>query len=54
MRSFGGVQYINCGDWVESCSAVVEHPDGKFEIIPWADGAQHTLRKPELAEAKAA
>lgn len=27
--------YINTGDWVESCTAVVEHQDGKFEIIEW-------------------
>jgi UDP-2,3-diacylglucosamine pyrophosphatase LpxH len=30
-----GVTYINCGDWVESCSAIAEHPDGRFEIIAW-------------------
>ena len=32
-----GIRYINCGDWVESCSAVAEHEDGRFEIIAWAD-----------------
>jgi UDP-2,3-diacylglucosamine pyrophosphatase LpxH len=30
-----GVTYINCGDWVESCTAIAEHPDGRFEIITW-------------------
>jgi len=30
-----GVTYINCGDWVESCTAIAEHPDGRFEIIMW-------------------
>jgi len=30
-----GIVYINCGDWVESCTAVVEHADGRFEIITW-------------------
>lgn len=30
-----GVRYINTGDWVESCSAVVEHADGRFEIVHW-------------------
>jgi hypothetical protein len=39
---------------VESCSAVVEHPDGHFEIISWVRDAQRTEREPELAEAKAA
>lgn len=28
-----GVLYLNCGDWVESCSALVEHADGRLEII---------------------
>jgi UDP-2,3-diacylglucosamine pyrophosphatase LpxH len=30
-----GVRYINTGDWVESCCGVVEHYDGRFEIIRW-------------------
>jgi UDP-2,3-diacylglucosamine pyrophosphatase LpxH len=34
-----GVHYINTGDWVESCSAVVEHHDGGFAIVRW-DGSQ--------------
>ncbi len=32
-----GIRYINCGDWVESCTAVAEHHDGRFEIIEWAN-----------------
>jgi len=31
------VDYFNCGDWVESCTALVEHPNGKMEILYWAD-----------------
>lgn len=31
-----GVRYINTGDWVESCTAVVEHLDGQFEVVHWA------------------
>jgi UDP-2,3-diacylglucosamine pyrophosphatase LpxH len=30
-----GLRYINCGDWVESCTAVGETADGRFEIITW-------------------
>jgi UDP-2,3-diacylglucosamine pyrophosphatase LpxH len=30
-----GIRYINCGDWVESCTAIAEHDDGRFEIITW-------------------
>ena len=32
----GGIRYINTGDWVESCTAVVEHSDGRMEIIDWS------------------
>ena len=35
MRTDFGLAYINCGDWVESCTAVVEHFDGRFEIVRW-------------------
>jgi len=31
-----GVSYINTGDWVESCTALVEHYDGSLEILNWA------------------
>ena len=30
-----GMIYMNDGDWVESCSALVEHYDGRWEIIYW-------------------
>jgi hypothetical protein len=33
--------YVNCGDWVESCTAVVEHFDGRLEIIEWTMEAAH-------------
>lgn len=29
------VLYANCGDWVESCTALVEHADGRLELVPW-------------------
>ena len=32
-----GMLYVNCGDWVESLTAFVEHVDGKLEIIHWHD-----------------
>jgi UDP-2,3-diacylglucosamine pyrophosphatase LpxH len=32
----GGIRYVNTGDWVESCTAVVEHADGRMEIIDWS------------------
>lgn len=33
-----GITYMNCGDWVEHCTALVEHADGRFELIDWARG----------------
>jgi UDP-2,3-diacylglucosamine pyrophosphatase LpxH len=35
-RAIKGVRYVNCGDWVESCTALVEHVDGRFKILEWA------------------
>jgi UDP-2,3-diacylglucosamine pyrophosphatase LpxH len=32
-----GLRYINCGDWVESCTAVIENFDGEFEIVRWTE-----------------
>jgi UDP-2,3-diacylglucosamine pyrophosphatase LpxH len=37
MRQIGGVTYYNDGDWVEGCTALVEHHDGRMEILHWAD-----------------
>ena len=35
IKSIDGVTYINCGDWVDSCTAVVEHEDGRMELVRW-------------------
>jgi UDP-2,3-diacylglucosamine pyrophosphatase LpxH len=35
-----GVVYINDGDWVEHCTALVEHHDGRFELLHWTERAQ--------------
>jgi UDP-2,3-diacylglucosamine pyrophosphatase LpxH len=35
MRMIGATRYFNTGDWVETCSALVEHHDGRFELIDW-------------------
>ncbi len=34
-RMISGIHYLNDGDWVESCTALVEHESGEFEIIYW-------------------
>ena len=33
-----GFLYMNCGDWVESCTALVEHLDGRLELLEFAVG----------------
>ncbi len=35
IKNINGIAYMNDGDWVESCSALVEHHDGRWEIITW-------------------
>lgn len=42
IRDEQGIRYMNCGDWVESCTALAEHEDGRFEIITWADPLRHS------------
>ena len=40
IRDIGGIIYCNDGDWVESCTALVEHFDGRLEIVRWAEVTQ--------------
>jgi UDP-2,3-diacylglucosamine pyrophosphatase LpxH len=35
IKNIGDIEYMNDGDWVESCTALVEHYDGQWEIIDW-------------------
>jgi UDP-2,3-diacylglucosamine pyrophosphatase LpxH len=42
IRDIGSIRYMNCGDWVESATALVERRDGLFEIIRW--GERHPLQ----------
>ncbi|CAO6132204.1 UDP-2,3-diacylglucosamine hydrolase [Candidatus Pelagibacterales bacterium] len=37
MQYMNEIHYINDGDWVESCTALVEHFDGKLELINWTE-----------------
>jgi len=37
MRTFGDIAYYNDGDWVEGCTALVEHFDGRMELLHWPD-----------------
>ena len=44
IRRFGDITYYNDGDWVESCTALVEHGDGRMEIIDWAEKIRNEAR----------
>jgi hypothetical protein len=35
LRKIDDILYCNSGDWVESCTALVEHFDGRLEILHW-------------------
>lgn len=37
MRDIDDIAYYNDGDWVEGCTALVEHHDGRMEILHWAE-----------------
>jgi UDP-2,3-diacylglucosamine pyrophosphatase LpxH len=36
-KKLGDIHYLNSGDWVESLTAIVEHFDGRYELINFAD-----------------
>ncbi|MEZ5992927.1 MAG: UDP-2,3-diacylglucosamine diphosphatase [Planctomycetota bacterium] len=67
VREVDDVLYCNCGDWVENCSAIVEHFDGRIEMLRFGfdgdfDGEstvkvsepESSRRAPELAGAGSA
>ncbi|MDP1642960.1 MAG: UDP-2,3-diacylglucosamine diphosphatase [Phenylobacterium sp.] len=59
MRQIEDILYINDGDWVESCTALVEHMDGRMEILEWAklrswSAVRETRALPERPEHAAA
>jgi UDP-2,3-diacylglucosamine pyrophosphatase LpxH len=54
IRDMGGIVYCNDGDWVESCTALVEHVDGRLEIIRWAERMGDAKRAAPLAARAAA
>ena len=45
-----GIEYMNCGDWVENCTAIVEHFDGSFELVRWP--RELPARRPERRRLK--
>ncbi len=37
VRDIDGVEYLNCGDWVESCTAIVETMEGELKLLRWVE-----------------
>ena len=49
MTTHSGIEYVNTGDWVESCTAIAERHDGSFELIRWTDLAEVRTKPYRLA-----
>ncbi len=49
IRDHGGVTYINCGDWVDSCTAIVEHESGFMELVRWGSESETVQQLPPVA-----
>ncbi len=45
-RDVDGIAYLNCGDWVDSCTAIVEHLNGRMELVHWQDGNAAPVEAP--------
>lgn len=52
IKDLDGITYMNDGDWVESCTALVEDFEGNFEIIRWAQIDHAPARKKARANQK--
>ncbi len=46
--------YLNSGDWIESCTALIENHDGSIELVHYADSAQILKSLPAVIRRKAA
>jgi UDP-2,3-diacylglucosamine pyrophosphatase LpxH len=53
-KMIGAVHYLNSGDWVESLTAIVEHDDGRLELVNFVDFVRAYPRpRDEAAESPA-
>lgn len=43
-RIIDGVRYLNCGDWVESCTALTESYDGTIDVVHWNEASAARIR----------
>ena len=44
LRDTGRFTYVNAGDWVESCTGIVEHYDGELELVRWTERIEDVPR----------
>ncbi len=51
-RMIGDIHYLNSGDWVESLTAVVEHFDGRFEVIDFIEFRKRFPLEDEVGESE--
>ena len=51
VKEIDGMIYLNCGDWVDNCTAVIEHYDGRMELVRWAPRAEPVPDARAAAEA---
>ncbi len=47
-KQVGEIHYLNCGDWVESLTAIIEHEDGRMELIQYGDFLASLRRSGEV------
>ena len=50
IRNIDGILYCNDGDWVESCTALVEHADGRLEILRFNPNDASQALSPEIKQ----
>ena len=52
IKQLDGIVYLNCGDWVDSCTAIVERVDGAMELVRHSSvGEEPGEPENQLAEA---
>jgi UDP-2,3-diacylglucosamine pyrophosphatase LpxH len=50
VKDCDGTLYANCGDWVDSCSALVEDDSGALQVVRWHPGMAHPVAEDALCE----
>lgn len=51
VKEHAGLAYLNCGDWIEHCTALVEGWDGRFELVAWTGRPASSSEEDDLEHA---